>query len=105
MTRADYVAVYQSFDRSVAEAWLSGPPTEGLNACVECCDRWAQMDPDRPALYHVRPGEDPVVYSFGQLRDLSAQFACVLAAQGVSAGDRVAGLLPRTPELLATILA
>ncbi len=29
----------------------------------------------------------------------------MLKAQGVGAGDRVAGLMPRTPELLVTILA
>ncbi|PYG97351.1 AMP-binding protein, partial [Arthrobacter stackebrandtii] len=44
-------------------------------------------------------------YSFDQLKAQSARFANVLKTQGVGPGDRVAGLMPRTPELLVTILA
>jgi acetyl-CoA synthetase len=105
MDDADYATVYATFDRSAAEALFSRPLDAGANACFECCDRWAEIDPDRPALHHVAAGGEARVYTFGELRELSARFAQVLAAQGVCAGDRVAGLLPRTPELLVTILA
>jgi acetyl-CoA synthetase len=105
MSKPSYQEIYGTFDLAAAEKALSRPLAEGLNACFECCDRWAAMDPRRPALNHVRPGGETTVYTFGQLRELSGKFAGVLAAHGVGPGDRVAGLLPRTPELLITILA
>ncbi len=43
-------------------------------------------------------------YTFSELKALSGRFANFLQAQGVRPGDCVAGLLPRTPELLVTIL-
>jgi acetyl-CoA synthetase len=42
--------------------------------------------------------------SFGELRDLSCQFANVLKANGVERGDRVATLLPSLPETAAVFL-
>lgn len=98
----DYFAASRQFDheRTVQDA-LSGDLT-ALNACVECCDRHAGNH--RLALrWEGRDGQS-ADYSFDQLRELSARFAHVLAARGIGAGDRVAGLLPRTPELLVTIL-
>lgn len=106
MTKLEYAEIYATFDRGAAEALLSQPVAHGLNACFECCDRWAATQPERPALNYIREASTAnEVYTFAQLRDLSAQFAHVLAANGVSAGDHVAGLLPRSPELLITILA
>ncbi|HEV8076856.1 MAG TPA: AMP-binding protein, partial [Marinobacter sp.] len=40
------------------------------------------------------------VLTFAELKQASARFANYLTSQGVGKGDRVAGLLPRTPELL-----
>ena len=42
--------------------------------------------------------------SFAQLRDDAARVANLLTAQGIGPGDVVAGMLPRTPDLVATIL-
>src|SRR5690606_17904873 len=44
-------------------------------------------------------------YSFAELKKYSSQFANFLKSQGVQVGDRVSGLLPRTAELIITILA
>ncbi|PAM07781.1 AMP-binding protein, partial [Acinetobacter baumannii] len=44
-------------------------------------------------------------YTFRELKEWSSQFANFLKSQGVKAGDRISGLLPRTPELIVTILA
>ncbi|WP_164064800.1 AMP-binding protein, partial [Serratia marcescens] len=44
-------------------------------------------------------------YTFEQLAELSGKLANFFKAQGIQAGDCIAGLLPRTPELLITILA
>jgi len=99
----DYAEAARSFDPTLAaDAALQGN-LEALNGCVECCDR--HTGSDRPALIWEDRNGNGGRYSFDQLQALAARFANVLKAQGVVPGDRVAGLMPRTPELLVTILA
>ena len=99
----DYQNAVATFDLNhVAEQMLSGS-FEALNACYECCDRHA--DADKIALYWQGKDGRKEQYTFRQLQQWSSQFANFLKAQGVGAGDRVSGLLPRTPELLITIFA
>jgi acetyl-CoA synthetase len=71
-----------------------------LNACATCCDR---HDPHQVALYCEDPGGSRA-YTFGELRALSARFANVLISRGIGPGDRVAALLPRTIEIVVSIL-
>ncbi|MFQ6573005.1 AMP-binding protein [Pseudomonas sp. UM16] len=99
----DYSDAASSFDYlRVASADLHGD-LNALNACIECCDR--HVGSDKIALnWEGRDGAH-AQYSFEQLQQLAARFANVLRAQGVGPGDRVAGLLPRVPELLITVLA
>jgi acetyl-CoA synthetase len=75
------------------------------NIGVDVCDRWAQAEPDRLAILHVRPdgGEDAITY--GALRETSNRLANVLRAHGVARGDRVAILLPQAPEVAAAHIA
>lgn len=99
----DYAEAVRSFQYAGAvKAALHGELT-ALNACVECCDR--HVGGNRDALVWL--GSDGIArrYSFERLQAMASRFANVLRAQGVAEGDRVAGLLPRTPELLVTILA
>ncbi|MDF9619127.1 AMP-binding protein [Pseudomonas entomophila] len=99
----DYAEAARSFDHARAAAAALHGNFEALNACVECCDRHAGSG--KPALvWEGRDGRNGR-YTFDQLQAMAARFANVLKAQGVEAGDRVAGLMPRTPELLVTILA
>lgn len=98
----DYFTAAGEFDyASAASSTLAGD-LEALNACVECCDRHAE--PGRVAL--VWEGREGVraSWTFAQLKDASARFANLLQARGVGPGDCVSGMLPRTPELLITIL-
>jgi len=81
---------------------LSGDLRNGVNACVECCDR--HVAPGRVALEWESADGRRAAYTFEQMRDLSARFTNYLQSRGVVPGDTVAGLLPRTPELLVTIL-
>ena len=97
-----YAQAYAAFDLSNAEAVLSNKPEQGLNACIECCDRYAGAN--RVALFWEGQNGQSESYTFDQLQALSAQFANLLVAAGVKPGDRVAGLLPRVPALLITIL-
>ncbi|MBV4508408.1 AMP-binding protein [Pseudomonas sp. BW13M1] len=99
----DYAEAARSFDHAQAAATALHGNFEALNACVECCDR--HTGSDKPALVWEDRDGNSGCYTFDQLQALAARFANVLKAQGVKAGDRVAGLMPRTPELLVTILA
>lgn len=98
----DYEKFIARFTAGQVEAELQGSLSEGLNACVECCDRHAQ--PGRVALnWESRDGRSEQI-TFAELRERSARLANLLRARGIQPGDRVAGLLPRTPELLVVIL-
>ncbi|UVL63401.1 AMP-binding protein [Pseudomonas sp. B21-032] len=99
----DYRAAAQGFDYlHTAAAALQGN-LEALNACVECCDR--HVGGNRIALNWEGRDGSSARYSFEQLQHSAARLANVLRAQGVGVGDRVAGLMPRTAELLITVLA
>ena len=102
MTKRDLKAAAETFRLEDLAADLQGSFENGLNACVECCDRYAS--PGRVALYWESQDGRRATYDFAELTDLSARFAGFLRAQGVRPGDVVAGLLPRIPELLVTIL-
>ncbi len=86
------------------QAWLN--EYDGANVAVAhlLCDRHAQ-EPDRVALRYEDATGKATTYTFTELRDLSAKCAGVLHSLGVAKGDRVATLLPKTPELLITTLA
>ncbi|MCH7337261.1 AMP-binding protein [Acinetobacter sp. NIPH 2699] len=99
----NYKDVAQAFDlESTATQMLSGS-LDALNACYECCDR--HVDGEKVALYWQGKDGRKAQYSFRQLQQWSSQFANFLKSQGVQQGDRISGLLPRTPELIVTILA
>lgn len=98
----DYLTAAQSFDLDQALASALTGHADGLNACIECCDRHA--DAGRVALYWEGRDGSSATWTFAQLQQAAARFANVLHSRGVRPGDCVAGMLPRTPELLITIL-
>ncbi|MFE8583972.1 AMP-binding protein [Sphingomonas sp. NCPPB 2930] len=98
----DYRKAVEEFCIERERARLSGHLSDGINACVECCDRYA--DSDDVALITIAADGTRRDHGFAALRDLSAQVAHMLAAHGVRPGDVVAGLLPRRLELVATVL-
>lgn len=99
----NYNDVAQTFNfENTAQHMLSGS-LDALNACYECCDR--HVDGEKVALYWQGKDGRKEQYSFAQFKQWSSQFANFLKSQGVQAGDRISGLLPRTPELIVTILA
>ncbi len=104
MSKQAYQPFYDQFDADrLAQEALSGDVSIGINACQEVCDKWAS-DPKRIALNFEGVERDPESWSFARLQQAAARFANLLKQQGVGKGDRVAGLLPRTPELLVVIL-
>ena len=97
-----YKAAVTGFDIDQEATSLAGSLEVGLNACVECCDR--HVDSEEVALHWIGADGREETYSFAQLRNLSAKVANLLTAHGVRPGDIVAGLLPRTPALVAAVL-
>lgn len=98
----NYGAFYGDFSAAKVETQLIGNLKDGFNVCSEICDRWA--DEDRIALYYEGVNRTASKHSFAELQAAAAQFANFLAEQGIGRGDRVACMLPRTPELLVVVL-
>jgi acetyl-CoA synthetase len=71
---------------------------ERYNIAVDVCDRHPR---DKLAMIHEDFDGNIRRVDWGELQDLSNRFANVLAATGVERGDRVAMLLPATPETAA----
>ena len=100
--RQTYAEHYARFRPEDVAATLHGDLATGINACVECCD--AHVAGGGVALEWEGIDGRRVDLTFAELRDLSARFAGFLTSQGIGAGDVVAGMLPRTPELIVIIL-
>lgn len=100
----NYQEAARAFNLEMAAKDLLSGSIDALNACYECCDRHAQSDADKVALYWQGKDGRKEQYTFSELQKGASQFANFLKSQGVGKGDRVSGLLPRTPELIMTIL-
>ncbi len=92
---ADFAALSQSFQWDLPAR---------CNMAVEACDRWADGS-GRLALIHLTGRGDPVHHSFDTVKAQSARLARVLTGHGLTAGDRVAVLLPQRPETAFAHLA
>ena len=85
------------------QTWLSTFDADTISVAGILCDQHAE-DPQKTALLYEDALGNSARYTFAQLRDLSSRLAGVLKALGVTKGDRVATLLPKSPELLVTTL-
>ena len=86
-------------------AGFAWPRPARFNIAEACCDAWARVAPDRLALRYLRPDGEVRDYSYVQLARASRRFGEALRGHGIAAGDRVAVLLPQTPEAAITHLA
>ncbi len=71
------------------------------NIAVDICDKHPR---DKPAMIHEDFHGTVRELNWGELQDLSNRFANVLTGLGVVKGDRVAMLLPATPETAAAFI-
>jgi len=101
-TIAPYAKAHAGFRLEDEEAKLSGSLAGGLNACVECCDRWAAGG-DVALRWEDQHGHRETL-TFADLKERSARFANLLKAHGIGPGDAVACMLPRVPDLLTVAL-
>ncbi len=76
-----------------------------FNIGVAACDLWAVRDPGRIAIHHIRPDGRVEAISYAALKDASDRLANAFLALGLKAGDRVAILLPQSPDVVITHLA
>lgn len=100
--RPQYRKAHDAFELTQLTDQLAGDLQTAVNACVECCDR--HVGDNRLALIWADASGERLSYTFEQLQARSAQVANLLLEHGVGPGDRVAGLLPRIPELVELIL-
>jgi acetyl-CoA synthetase len=91
-----YDALYRSFRWQVPAHYNIG---------VDVCDRWAQTEPGRTAIFNVRSDGGIEEISYGALREISNRLANALAGRGIQRGDRVAILLPQGPAVAAGHIA
>src|SRR5215204_5680732 len=87
---------YSSYEEAVAAHEWRVP--EKYNIAVDVCDK---HDAGKLAMVHEDPDGKVREVKWGELQELSNRFANVLKAHGVERGDRVAMLLPPTPETAA----
>jgi acetyl-CoA synthetase len=92
----DFDSLYQKFRWEIPGRYNIG---------VDICDRWAAAEPDRLAILNVRSDWRMERITYGWLRETSNRLANVLRANGVARGDRVALMLPQTPEVAAVHIA
>jgi acetyl-CoA synthetase len=101
MSRPTHRDACQAF-RWEDSARAMGVTADALNLGRAIVDRHAGSG--RAALRWFGKGGEARTYTFDELARLTARFANVLREWGVGPGDRVAGFLPRIPEMLiATI--
>ncbi len=98
------IAMTAQGDWDAIRAGFRWPRLDRYNIAEAVSDRWARSDPDRLALVELRDGRRRD-WRHGELARTSRRLANAFAAHGIGRGDRVAVLLPQSPETLLTHLA
>ncbi|WP_353141404.1 AMP-binding protein [Acinetobacter pragensis] len=94
---------YQDFNfESLINQQLAGSAQQ-INAYVECCQRYVGQQ-KTALIWEGKQGESSA-WTFEQLDEASGKLANYFKSLNIKQGDCIAGLLPRTPELLITVLA
>ena len=101
-SRPTYHDALQAFSWEESARALGWMPADPLNLGHTIVDRHAGSG--RPALRWFGRRGEARTYTFDELSRLTARFANVLRAQGVGPGDRVAGFMPRVPEMLVAMI-
>ena len=89
-----------SYEQALAEHRWVVP--ERFNIAVDVCDRHPR---EKLAMIHEHFSGEVREVSWGELQDLAGALANVLCSVGVQRGDRVAVVLPPTPETAALFFA
>lgn len=92
-------------DTSRGHLWATWFTDGEFNMSTALVDRWAAIDPDRPALRSLRESGETSELSFGELLQHVEKAAGALAQLGVEKGDAVAVYLPMSQEAVVALLA
>ena len=76
-----------------------------FNVATYICDRWAETDPERTALYIKDEPRGQEEYTFGELQTAANKLANYLRDRGVERGDRIGVNVPQKPEAVIGHLA
>ncbi|MCW4151051.1 AMP-binding protein [Halomonas sp. 18H] len=102
----DYHVYLESFTVEDVIAHLDDKRDGRLNAFEACCGRHLREGRGEvTALVHEDTQGQVSSLSYAELAAESEKLAGWLAARGLGEGDRIACMLPRTPQLLVAILA
>lgn len=106
-TRPHYRDYYQNFNINNLLTEIYGEHLDDQrNAYMACCGRHVRDGRgEHLALVHEDTAGNVTRLSFAELDKASGHVANLLQSYGVQAGDQVATMLPRTPELLTIVLA
>ena len=106
-TRPHYRDYYQNFNINNLLTEIYGEHLDDQrNAYMACCGRHVRDGRgEHLALVHEDAAGNVTRLSFAELDKASGHVANLLQSYGVQAGDQVATMLPRTPELLTIVLA
>lgn len=91
-----YKDLYDSFEWEI--------PAE-FNVADYVCDRWAEANGNRTALYFEDDAGTEETYTFTDIRDKANLLANYLRDRGVERGDRIGVNLPQRPESLVAHIA
>ena len=102
MPSESYADVVRAFDWSTVHEALGWKPGEKVSLGASIVDRHAASE--RVALICVGPNGTERRLTYRELSEASNCFANLLQRLGVEPGDRVAGLMPRGPEVIIAII-
>ena len=102
MSSESYADAVQAFDWSTVDEALGWKPGEKVSLGTSIVDRHAGNE--RVALICVGPDGSERRLTYRELSEASNRFANLLQRLGVEPGDRVAGLMPRGPEVIIAII-
>ncbi|AXS42298.1 acyl-CoA synthetase [Breoghania sp. L-A4] len=88
-TASDYAGLVAGFRWNIPARY---------NIAADVCDRWAAAEPDRIALIHRLHDGRHETHSYEDLRRAANRLANVLRGLGVGRADRVALMLPQSPQ-------
>ena len=87
---------WESYDQLV-ESFEWEIPDE-FNIATYICDRWAEADPDRTALYIKDDQRGKGEYTFGEIQTAANRLANYFESQGIGRGDRIGVNVPQKAE-------
>lgn len=103
----NYDDFYQAFTlNDLITEIFNDHPQDQFNAYQACCGRHVRDGlANKIALIHENTEQQITRLTYRDFAEQSAQVAHMLQQFGVKPGDRVATMLPRTPELMVIVLA